>query len=303
MKVGIVLVTYNRLAMLRNALEACLAQPQADRVYVVDNCSTDGTGAYLADVAAHNARVMVLPQAANLGGAGGFAAGMRRAMADGCQWMWIMDDDVLPTAGGLAALLAHTDAAQCLYPAKRCADGRMFDFEYRISRATLRRWRLSSLPVLAEGALLPSNSGTFEGALVHRSVVERVGLPDPRFFIVWDDAFWGMRAAEHFTCCYLNTVCIAKQQDKERLKLGGRAWYSSSLFSRFHFLRNYWEVLRYLRGRGELSPLAYVRYGWEFAKAAALTLVLERNPRGLAVLCRAAWQGMRGDFTPWGASR
>lgn len=296
LRVGIVVVTYNRLSMLRKTLDACLAQPEASCLYIVDNASTDGTTEYLAEMASMHSCITVLTQHTNLGGAGGFAVGMQRALDDGCQWMWLMDDDVLPTPDGLATLLASAGHARCLYPAKRCADGRMFDFEYRISRATLKRWRISSVDGLAQDAQLPTNSGNFEGAFIHRDVVERIGLPDARFFIGWDDAFWGMKAAEHFDCRYLNHVCIIKQQDKERLHIAGKGFYSSSLYSRFYFLRNYWEVIRYLINKDELSAWAYMRYGWEFVKACILTAVIERNPCGLAVLCKALTQGLSKNF-------
>ncbi len=31
----------------------------------------------------------------------------------------------------------------------------------------------------------PMNSGCFEGMFIHRDIVAKIGLPDPRFFIYW----------------------------------------------------------------------------------------------------------------------
>ena len=303
--VAIVIVTYNRRAILQNTLHACLSQEVPTQLYVVNNASTDGTKEYLDDFTRKHSHVTVTHMTTNTGGAGGFAQGMQEAFEAGHEWLWLMDDDVMPTPEGLKTLLAQAKTIGrpcCLYPAKRCADGRLFDFEYRISRKTLRRWRVSSLPALEAGALVPSNSGNFEGALVHRAVIEKIGLPDSRFFICWDDAFWGMKAAEYFDCYYLNHVCMVKQFDKERIRLGKRALLASSLFSRVHFLRNYWEVMRYLRDYKALSLLAYARYSWEFMRAAVLTALLERDPKGLAVLWRALRQGITGHFQPWEAA-
>jgi len=303
--VAIVIVTYNRLTMLQNTLHACLTQGIEAQIYLVNNASTDGTQEYLDDFAQKHSQVTVTHMPTNTGGAGGFAQGMAQAFEAGHEWLWLMDDDVMPTPDGLTTLLQHAKSIGrpcCLYPAKRCADGRLFDFEYKISRKTLRRWRVSSLPALGADALVPSNSGNFEGALVHHAVIEKIGLPDSRFFICWDDAFWGLKAGEHFDCYYLNHVCMVKQLDKERLHLGKRALLSSSLFSRFHFLRNYWEVMRYLRDGKSLSVLAYGRYAWEFLRAAALTALLERNPGGTGKLWRALRQGMTGHFQPWEAA-
>lgn len=302
--VAIVIVTYNRRAMLERTLAACLGEP-AQSIIVVNNASTDGTREYLDELAGREPRVRPRHLARNTGGAAGFAEGLGLAHRAGHEWFWLMDDDVEPVPGGLASLLACASklgAPCCLYPAKVCADGRLFDFEYKISRRTLRRWRVSSLGPLPSGALVPSNSGNFEGAFLHRDVVGHIGLPDGRFFISWDDAFYGLRAAEHMKCAYFATVCLRKQMDKERLALGGKGFLSSTLFSRWHFLRNYWEVMRYLKAGQELSPLAYARYGYEFFKAAAITALIDRDPRGVGRLFQAAAAGLKGDFTPWKAT-
>jgi GT2 family glycosyltransferase len=76
-RVVAVLVTYQRLALLRDALAAVLAQTRRpDAVVVVDNASDDGTAQAVAD--AHpDVDLVVLRR--NMGGAGGFATGMERA--------------------------------------------------------------------------------------------------------------------------------------------------------------------------------------------------------------------------------
>lgn len=297
--VAIVVVTHNRRAMLEATLRACLAQP-AQRLFVVNNASSDGTRDYLDRLAAGEPRLVVRHLPVNIGGAGGFAEGMRLAYEAGYDWLWLMDDDVEPTPGALQALVtraAEIDRPCCLYPAKRCADGRIFDFEYAVSRRTLRRRRVSSLGHLEAGALVPSNSGNFEGAFLHRDVVATIGFPDTRFFICWDDAFYGLRAAESMQCYYFNTVCIQKQCDKERFRLRGKGYLSSTLFSRCHFLRNYWEVMRYLKERGELSALAYAFYGWECVKAVGATLLTDRKLSALIRLRQAIAQGRQRNFS------
>src|SRR5258708_37508271 len=78
LKAAAVLVTYNRKELLVEALTALRAQTRpADTVIVVDNASTDGT----ADLVRERfAEVELLERTRNLGGAGGFAAGIGRAL-------------------------------------------------------------------------------------------------------------------------------------------------------------------------------------------------------------------------------
>ena len=71
------MVTHNRREMLRKCLWALAGQtaPLA-RVTVVDNASSDGTAEM---VAAEYPEVEVVRLSRNVGGAGGFHEGMRRA--------------------------------------------------------------------------------------------------------------------------------------------------------------------------------------------------------------------------------
>ena len=72
-----VVVTYERLPLLREALTAVLAQSRRpDAVVVVDNASSDGTAAA---AAAEFPSVDLLRLQVNTGGAGGFSAGLDRA--------------------------------------------------------------------------------------------------------------------------------------------------------------------------------------------------------------------------------
>src|SRR5690606_7930067 len=74
-RVAAVIVTYSRLAKLETVLASVDAQTaRPEWIVVVDNASTDGTGAYLAgrdDIAGF----VVLSLPTNTGGAGGFSAG------------------------------------------------------------------------------------------------------------------------------------------------------------------------------------------------------------------------------------
>lgn len=81
---------------------------QVDRVILVDNDSPDGTG----DLVARSfpaVRLLRLPE--NLGPAGGYAAGFRAALEEGCDFIWAIDDDVELTPDCLQRLLLAAAAA------------------------------------------------------------------------------------------------------------------------------------------------------------------------------------------------
>ena len=56
-------------------------------------------GAADADAKGEHNRAVYAPQTENLGGAGGFSAGVRCAFERGASWFWVMDDDVTVMPG------------------------------------------------------------------------------------------------------------------------------------------------------------------------------------------------------------
>ena len=100
MNIGAVIVTYNRLDKLKKCLAAYETQTyQPSKILVVNNASTDGTKEYLIQWEGDNTSPVqkyVLHMNENLGGAGGFAEGIRHMQDMEVDWIWIADDDAYP---------------------------------------------------------------------------------------------------------------------------------------------------------------------------------------------------------------
>ncbi len=137
----------------------------------------------------------MLSLASNEGGAGGFHEGIKHTHAAGAEWLWLMDDDTIPTAGALAELL---DAAERLAAAGRLdgagdpallasrvvwRDGTLHPMNYPI----LERRRMELVIAGAEHGVAPIRGATFVSLLVHRRAIERYGLPLKHFFLWTDD--------------------------------------------------------------------------------------------------------------------
>jgi GT2 family glycosyltransferase len=189
-----IVVTHSRKHLLRECLDALAAQERPpDRVLVVDNASTDGTGAM---VASDYGSVDLLTLAENEGGAGGFHEGMKRAHAEGAEWMWLMDDDTIPAPDALAELLAAIArlgplrAPTILASRVVWRDGRM----HPMNNGGPERRRVERVIDGAERGLVPLRFATFVSLLVHRGAVDRHGLPLKHFFIWSDDVEYTGRA-------------------------------------------------------------------------------------------------------------
>ena len=107
MKVNCVVVTYNRLALLRECLAAIEKQTYPiHKVIVIDNCSTDGTEDFLKAYAVRP-QFQVIRTEQNIGGAGGFSLGVKTSALGGGDYTWMMDDDTIPSPEALEIGRAH----------------------------------------------------------------------------------------------------------------------------------------------------------------------------------------------------
>ncbi|MEU4684704.1 glycosyltransferase family 2 protein [Streptomyces xinghaiensis] len=104
-QISVIVIGYNDAAHIRTAVRSALAQgPAVREVIAVDDASTDGTGALLDRMAAHEPRLRVRHRTVNSGGCGSPRNdGLRQATAP--YVMFLDSDDVLPP-GAADALLA-----------------------------------------------------------------------------------------------------------------------------------------------------------------------------------------------------
>lgn len=105
-EVSIVVVTWNNWLFTRLCLETLLGSTIHDsfEVVIVDNGSTDGTLAHLAQLAEYDERVVVVTNATNRGFAAANNQGL--AMARG-RVLFLLNNDTMVTPGWLTGLLTH----------------------------------------------------------------------------------------------------------------------------------------------------------------------------------------------------
>jgi len=217
--VAVVIVTYNRADLLDRMLDGLVAQTrQPAAVYVVNNASTDHTADTLAARTDLSLHVTNSPD--NLGGAGGFHLGMKQAYDAGHDRIWLMDDDVVPAPDCLEVLLAHD--GPCLASVREDLQGRLvekaavaFDLRnplaIRPKRASVDTTYASRQEMPAE---VPVENVAFEGFLVRREVIDAIGLPDPSYFIFYDDVDFAIRARRAgFPIVALRDAVLVRQLD------------------------------------------------------------------------------------------
>lgn len=198
-RITAVIVTYNRKELLLRCLKALDRQTRRpDGILLVDNASTDGTIERLQDTDwLSRPDVQLLRLWENEGGAGGFAAGWGKALADGAEWLWMMDDDGYPADDCLEKLLE--EAAQRNIEA-------ISPVQVDIDDATLPAFptfdpqgkAIARLPFLPANGdfFIPRHANLFNGLLIHADTVKRIGLPRAELFIRGDEVEYTRRMAK-----------------------------------------------------------------------------------------------------------
>lgn len=192
-----VIVTYNRKALLGNNIRMLLKQTQPfDRIFIVDNCSTDGTPEYLAEQGWMNEDPFVyVKTASNIGGAGGFYTGTKAAFDAGADWIVLMDDDGAPADEHTVAHLLR--AAECFYE----KNPKLF-VNALVQQGDLLSFKMGSKYTVAqaleaaEDGLLEGEANPFNGTLISRALAEEIGFPNPDFFIKGDEVNYKHRALD-----------------------------------------------------------------------------------------------------------
>lgn len=279
-----VVLTYNRRVLLRACLEAIAGQSRPpDHVLVLDNASTDGTGEFLS-VTFPEVEVVRLEH--NAGSANGFRAGLEAAYERGFGWVWLMDDDVTPEPGALAALLDRagqlgeageevgfvcsrvvgTNGASMNVPA---VDGRPGanlypDWETHLALGVVRL-----------------RQATFVSILFPRGTIREVGLPLRELYIFGEDTEYTLRVT-NVRPAYLVGASVATHHRARQAPLDiALETNAARLPAYFHKLRNDVYIARryygrrrvlaiYLGGLRRLPRLLTLPHG---PRRAALTLL------------------------------
>lgn len=201
-QVAAVVVTCNRKHLLLECLQALLKQSRLpDRIYIIDNASTDGTEIYLEKQGLlANELIKFVQLSNNTGGAGGFNAGMQQALADGMDWLWMMDDDACPEFGALQSLLQAKPDKQHIYASVAVSkEGGKEDLCWPAVRPGKdNAFDRNELQPLQEVHNVP-----FLGFFIHRDLVNAIGLPEKEYFILGDDMEYTERARSHGARLYV----------------------------------------------------------------------------------------------------
>lgn len=226
-KYGVIIVTYNRLALLKQCLKHVLFQSyQVSEVIIVDNASNDGTTEYLkslSDKSDTGAKLTIEYNEYNKGGAGGFADGVRKAVdTEGLDYVLLIDDDALIDKD----YIKNIDNAVNSNPKVKAFSGTVM---VNGSIDTSHRRRIKSRLMAAFSDVAEAEYGgngffydqtSFCGIVIECGVMRSIGLPLEDYFIRYDDTEYSFRLRKLTRILNVNNALIDHRTslpDKKRV--------------------------------------------------------------------------------------
>lgn len=192
-----VVVSYNRRQLLSECVASLRNQTQKlDAILVINNGSTDDTESWL-----QNQKDIFFITQKNLGSGGGFHTGISWAYKNGYSWIWCMDDDGYPKEDALFNILSAETDKLCL---RNCAVLNIHDKKTFV-------WKTKQFTRIDQvnGNLIYGIGHPYNGTLLHRSIVQKVGLPKTSLFLWGDESEYYNRITRKYNipvCTVANSI-------------------------------------------------------------------------------------------------
>lgn len=283
MTIAAVVVTYNRLVLLKECLDAISRQTyQVSSIIVVNNASTDGTTEFLQQIV--DKQLVVKSFEKNIGGAGGFAEGISIATKMGVDAIWIMDDDTIPQADALhylVRILSNKKNIGFVNSKVVWTDGSIHQM---------------NIPGYVHhddlgGGIYAVRSASFVSLLVPSKIVREVGLPYREFFIWVDDAEFTSRIVKAGYKGYFTTSSVVVHKTATNYGASIKTATPESAWKFYYYMRN-----GMFASRGEKPWIV-----WFFKHLNHLRLDIHRtrnmDPKLKTLLKKNLWRGFVDGLT------
>jgi GT2 family glycosyltransferase len=187
-----VLVNWRQPERTLAAVAALRAQTVRPLIVIVDNASNDGSVERLRDGLDDD--VVLIAQSRNAGFGGGCNPGMRHAVAQGADYVWLINNDALPASDCLERMLAVATSNPDALVGCRLSDPADPALDH--AGSIMAPTSLTCRAFLDAGAIAgaPFAWLTAASLLIPAAAIRSTGGFDENFFMYWEDADYCMRA-------------------------------------------------------------------------------------------------------------
>lgn len=256
-----IVVTYNKKSDLVICIQSLLSQTESiDEILIVDNASTDGTLDHLVESEIFPCRSKSTPlthkisktnlvyfnTGGNIGGAGGFSFGQKKAVERGHYYIWMMDDDAVPTSS-------------CFRILKKVLDEKIVDLVnplvVNVNSHEMLSFGLSqdvksvsdAMAQKDHKGMIYGKANPFNGTLLTKNIVENVGFVKAEMFIWGDEVEYINRVVSKGYSCGTNVDSVIYHP-------ASKTTYDSCLFGLISMVSKPRQLeMNYYRNLGYLS--------------------------------------------------
>ena len=238
---SVLIVTYNRSKLLLKTLNGVLNQTKhVSEVLIFNNHGTDDTEKLLKKEEYLDSSLDIVDgqmykttkdgviisyylNDKNLGGAGGFSKGIKLISEQNYDWLWVMDDDVVPEDNCLEEMFKQVQAnnVQVGIPNRsddNFTDTACIDFDFDDYRKFWIGLRKKSISIPKDVNSIFVKDFPFEGPLIKMDLVKKIGLPDSRYFIEYDDSDYAQRLQQYTKIVLATKATLHRQLAKKRME-------------------------------------------------------------------------------------
>lgn len=191
MKLGVLIVTFNRLKELKKLLLIYKASEAIDYLVIVNNKSTDGTTEYLEQLNQKHIKIFNLEE--NTGGSGGFHYGLNFMKDLDLDWVYLSDDDAFPESDIFSEFKKKIAERNINFISAICTsviDNGQYDLNHR--RCLKRNWlqvkEVDSTYLDYCKEEFEINLYSFVGTFINNKKLNVSNLPEKNYFIWFDDS-------------------------------------------------------------------------------------------------------------------
>lgn len=262
-KVIAVVVTYNRQKLLSECITALRNQSRKlDAILVVNNGSTDETESWL-----QSQPDLITITQKNLGSSGGFNTAISWAYKNAYTWIWCMDDDGYPKEDALENILAPQLDMLCL---RNCAILNKDDKKTFV-------WKTKNYKTIdaVDCKIINGIGHPFNGTMLNRNIVERVGLPKPTLFL------WGDETEYYFRIVKKNNIPVCTIADSIHYHPAAgftykNDWNYPSTWKMYFYVRNRFHIHK---TKYNSKVMAFVNYCCFLVAMAGVIMVYQKTDK------------------------
>lgn len=264
LKIGVLVVTYNRLDKLKKALHAYSIQSYKPKtVIVVDNNSKADTNEYLKEWLSvdEGFEKKVYTMSKNLGGSGGFGYGFEKMTEEDVDWIWVADDDAYPEKDCFELIEKYINKDKEGSTVAVCSSvismGEIDTWHRRRLKTYFGIVKEECIPAKEYSDLFELDFLSFVGSMIKKEALRKAGNVRTDFFIAYDDSEHSIRLRKFGKIkCIPKAKVIHDTQDIEIPNATGQNIAVS--WKKFYAIRN--KLYSYRIHYGKIQAWVYEIY-------------------------------------------